>query len=80
MSISHKDSLKNVAKSLHLFLSGYFPIFPSYVEAGMSKMLLEQPQPITWVIVLHGVDSGDIPTAVRTHTSYLPCILINQVL
>jgi len=62
-----------------MFFAGYLSIFRCGVEAGMSQMLLKQPQCIARVIQLHGMYAKGVPKSVGANASHHTSVWIHQI-
>jgi len=63
---------------LAVLYTGNLPVSGSSIKADMPKVLLQQPQPVTGVIHLHGMNAEGITQAVRTDPPFSPGFRIGQ--
>jgi len=62
-----------------VLLTRYFPVPGGGVEAGVPQMLLEQPEAITRVIQLHGMNGKGISETVRAYSTPFASGRVHQV-
>lgn len=62
-----------------VLITRYFPITDGSIKRSMTKMLLEQSQPVTGIVYLNRMDGKRVSQTVRTDTSCLACLWIRQL-
>ncbi len=63
---------------LAVLFTGNLPVLGGGVEVEVAQVLLQQPQPVTGVIHLHGMNAEGISQAMWTYASYSPGFGIDQ--